>query len=145
MPRRMVTRMKVLALASLGLFLVTGSAKAQQGWPINGHTWDVSYSPDDFNPPLYHAAYPAKRPALVHLRVPGVAKVWFDGFQTQRTGTGRTFKTPPLDEGPEHTYQIRVQWTRDGKDVTHSQEVKVHAGDVINRAVGSPSELAPGR
>ena len=109
MPERIVTRMKVLALASLGLILVAGSTKAQQGWPINGPQWDVSYSPDYYNPPLYHAAYPAQRHALVHFRVPGDAKIWFDGYQTQQTGTGRIFKTPPLDEGPEDTYQIRVE------------------------------------
>jgi uncharacterized protein (TIGR03000 family) len=199
MLRRMVTRMKFLALAGLGMLLVAGSARAQQGWPIVGSNWDTSggsaggsysssytggysdaYSPSTPSPseyaayypsfrsysPSYYAAYPSavgssspyyaatssegyyststtaasgKRSVHVNLRVPGDAKIWFGGSQTKQTGTARSFESPPLDAGQDYVYQIRVQWKQDGKDVTQTRQVTVHAGDVINLSLGSSS------
>ena len=197
MLRRMVNRMKFLALAGLGLLLAAGSARAQQGWPIAGSNWDTTggsrggsysssysgsnsdfYSPPSSSPseyaayrpfirsysPTYYAAYPSavgssspyyaatssegyyststtaasgKRRVHVNLRVPGDAKIWFEGSQTQQTGTARSFESPPLDAGQDYLYQIRVQWKQDGKDVTQTRQVAVHAGDVINLTVSA--------
>ena len=199
MLRRMVTRMKFLALAGLGLLLAAAPARAQQGWPIVGSNWDTtggssrgsysssysgSYSEPSYAPsssaseyaayrpffrsysPTYYAVYPSavgstspsyaatssegyyntsttaasgKRPVHVNLRVPGDAKIWFDGSQTKQTGTARSFVSPPLDAGQEYAYQIRVQWKQDGKDVKQTRQVTVHAGDVINLSLGSSS------
>jgi uncharacterized protein (TIGR03000 family) len=115
--------------------------------------------------PTYYAAYPAsvgsyspysytatdsegyyntstsassgKHPVQVNLRVPGDAKVSFDGTQTRQTGMARRFESPPLDAGQEYAYQIRVQWKQNGKDVTQTRQVTVHAGDVINLTVSA--------
>ena len=78
-----------------------------------------------------------KRPVHINLQVPADAKVWFDGNPTNQTGTARSFESPAVDVGPEYAYQIRMQWKQDGKDVTQTQQVKVHAGDVINLTAGS--------
>ena len=78
-----------------------------------------------------------QRPVRINLRVPGDAKVWFDGNATTQTGTARSFESPAVDIGPEYAYQIRIQWKQDGKDVTKTQQIKVHAGDVINLTAGS--------
>ena len=183
--RRMVTRIRILALAGLGVLLAAGPVKAQQGWPIVGSNWDItggssrggsswssshSYSPSYYNPsytsPSTYAAYPrsfgnsspyyygsvssegyyststsesAKRHVRINLRVPSDAKIWFGASQTKQTGTARSFESPPLDVGHEYTYQIRVQWIQDGKDVVQTRQVQVHAGDVINLTMGSPS------
>jgi uncharacterized protein (TIGR03000 family) len=87
----------------------------------------------------------SKRPVRVNLRVPSDAKIWFDGSQTNQTGTTRSFESPPLAVGPEYTYQIRIQWKRDGKDVNQTRQINVHAGDVLNLTVGSAfgAALAP--
>jgi uncharacterized protein (TIGR03000 family) len=85
----------------------------------------------------YYAS-PRKRPVRVNLRVPSDAKISFDGNQTNQTGTMRSFVSPPVDVGPEYAYQIQVQWKHDGKDVTQTRQISVHAGDVINLSVGSP-------
>jgi uncharacterized protein (TIGR03000 family) len=77
--------------------------------------------------------------ARVNLRVPADAKVWFDGSQTSQAGTARSFESPSLVRGKEYAYQVRIQWKRDGKDVTQNTRIPVHAGDVINLSGGSSS------
>ena len=84
------------------------------------------------------AESPRKRSVRVNLRVPSDAKIWFDGSQTNQTGTTRSFESPPVAVGPEYAYQIRIQWKQDGKDVTQTRQIDVHAGDVINLTLGSP-------
>jgi uncharacterized protein (TIGR03000 family) len=79
---------------------------------------------------------------LVNLRVPSDAKIWFDGRPTNQTGTIRSFQSPPVTGGPEYVYQIRIQWKQDGKDVTQTRQIQVHAGDVINLTLGSRAESA---
>jgi uncharacterized protein (TIGR03000 family) len=87
---------------------------------------------------------PSKRLVRVNVRVPSDAKIWFDGSQTNQTGTTRSFESPPMVVGPEYAYQIRIQWKQNGKDVIQTRQIKVHAGDVINLTLGSPEfALAP--
>jgi uncharacterized protein (TIGR03000 family) len=66
------------------------------------------------------------------LHVPGDALVWFDGAATVSRGIDRMFISPSLTPGQEYVYQIRVQWTENGKTVEKTRAVKVHAGDHIN-------------
>jgi uncharacterized protein (TIGR03000 family) len=87
----------------------------------------------------------SKRPVLVNLRVPSDAKIWFDGSQTNQTGAIRSFESPPVSVGREYAYEIRIQWKQDGKDVTQTRQIHVHAGDVINLTLGSPAEARPAR
>ena len=96
----------------------------------------VSSSTEDYYPTSIAESL-RKRPVGINLRVPSDAKIWFDGNPTNQTGTARSFESPAVDVGPEYAYQIRMQWKRDGKDVTQTQQVKVHAGDVINVTAGS--------
>ena len=88
---------------------------------------------------------PRTLPVHVNLRVPSDSKVWFDGNQTNQTGMTRSFQSPPVATGREYAYQIRVQWKQDGKDITQTREIKVHAGDVINLTLGSAAESALAR
>jgi uncharacterized protein (TIGR03000 family) len=91
------------------------------------------------------AETPRKRPVRVNLRVPSDAKIWFDGSRTNQTGMTRTFESPPVPIGPEYAYQVRIQWKRDGKDITQTRQINVHAGDVINVTLGSPLGFALAR
>jgi uncharacterized protein (TIGR03000 family) len=70
--------------------------------------------------------------ATIHLHVPGDALVWFDGAATVSSGADRTFFSPPLTPGQEFVYQIRVQWTENGKTVESTRAVTAHAGDRIH-------------
>jgi uncharacterized protein (TIGR03000 family) len=66
--------------------------------------------------------------ARVRVIVPEGAKVWFDGAETQQSGTVRMFESPALTPGREYTYSIKAQWRdADGKEVTRTKPVDVRA------------------
>jgi uncharacterized protein (TIGR03000 family) len=69
-----------------------------------------------------------EREARVTVHVPGDAEVWFDSYRTTSLGSVRRFSTPPLVRGREYTYEIKVRWQENGRDVTQKQEVPVKAG-----------------
>jgi uncharacterized protein (TIGR03000 family) len=115
------------------------------GW---GHRWYASpgyypyYSyPADYYEPNVVTSYSAyytpvadsdPRSVTIRMRVPGSARVWFDGAATSQTGPDRWFESPALTPGREFVYNIRVQWQDNGKAVERSRAVTVHAGDRIN-------------
>jgi uncharacterized protein (TIGR03000 family) len=172
--RRMVTRLGILATGGIGLLLVAGPAHAQQGWPYaggnpyyggGGGSSSGSYSRSYYSPsystptyysrsyyaPPYYAAYPLtaespqKRSARINFQVPSDAKIWFGESDTVQTGMLRTFESPPLPVGSAYSYQVRVQWKHDGKDVTEDRNIIIHAGDVINLTLGSAPGVALSR
>src|SRR5262249_14957397 len=134
-----------------------GGGRGRSSWSSRG-SYSPSYSssryPSSFGSysGSYYAAYPSltaesstKLSAVINLQVPSDAKIWFDQTQTKQTGTMRSFESPSLDVGSEYAYQIRIQWKRDGKDITETRQVTLHAGDVINLTLGSPPEIAVAR
>jgi uncharacterized protein (TIGR03000 family) len=67
--------------------------------------------------------------ALIQLRVPNNAEVFFEGEKTNQTGPQRRFVSPPLQVGTTFTYDVRARWMDDsGKPVEKTQQVKVQAG-----------------
>jgi uncharacterized protein (TIGR03000 family) len=133
-----------------------GGGQGRSSWSSSG-SYSPSYSSSSYYTRYpsssgnysgsYYAAYPSSlgtdessktHAAVVNLRVPSDARIWFDQSQTKQTGTMRSFESPPLDVGSEYSYQVRIQWKRDGKDVTETRHVTLHAGDVINLTLGSP-------
>lgn len=81
----------------------------------------------------YQSFYPpatAPTDDLAHLtiRVPADAQVWIDNTPTTSTGPVRKFDSPPLTPGTRYNYEIRAQWTENGRAVTQTQQVPVHAG-----------------
>ena len=67
--------------------------------------------------------------AMIAVRVPQNAEIWFDGHQTSRTGTVRQFETPPLQPGEEYGYDVRARWNENGRQIDRTRHVTVHAGD----------------
>jgi uncharacterized protein (TIGR03000 family) len=67
-------------------------------------------------------------PADVTVRVPNGAKVWIEGVAMRQQGTERRFVTPELTPGVPYEYEIRASWTENGKPVTETQHVSIHAG-----------------
>jgi uncharacterized protein (TIGR03000 family) len=92
-------------------------------------TPDYAYTP----PPTgnYQSMYPPSPTAQVTVNVPPDAKVWFDDTLTKSTGAVRQYTTPPLSLGGQYSYDIRAQWTEDGREVTQSQKVQFNRGGQV--------------
>ncbi|MCE9561310.1 MAG: TIGR03000 domain-containing protein [Planctomycetes bacterium] len=69
------------------------------------------------------AATPA--PATVTVMVPDGAQVWFNGNETNTTGSSRVFTSPTIQPGQSTTLSVQARW--DGS--TRSMQVPMEAGD----------------
>jgi uncharacterized protein (TIGR03000 family) len=67
--------------------------------------------------------------ALIILRVPANAEVFFEGKQTSQTGRFRSFVTPALESGRDYSYEIRARWTEGGRTVEQTRKINIRAGD----------------
>jgi uncharacterized protein (TIGR03000 family) len=63
-------------------------------------------------------AQTGEKAAVIHItiRLPADATLFIDEHQTKETGTERTFRTPPLQEGRHYAYVLKA--TSNGKTVT---------------------------
>src|SRR5262249_8954881 len=83
----------------------------------------------------YQSYYIGPRPteadrsrAAITVDVPQGATLWFDGNKTQQTGSVRSFVSPPLAAGRNYVYNVRAQWTENGKVREQNRTVQVRAG-----------------
>jgi uncharacterized protein (TIGR03000 family) len=92
--------------------------------PANqGLTYESGYQPEPI---------PADA-ALIDMKVPANAEVWFSGEKTTQRGADRSFVTPELNRDGKYAYQIKARWTdEDGKVVEREKRVPVRAGDRLN-------------
>jgi len=68
-------------------------------------------------------------PAEVVVKVPADAELWFEGKKVSNTGTSRSFRTPPLEQGHKYSYEVRARWKEGGKPVEKTRKVIVKAGE----------------
>jgi uncharacterized protein (TIGR03000 family) len=68
----------------------------------------------------------------VNVSVPANAQITFDGAKTMQTGAIRAFVSPPVAPGRDYIYSVTAKWQQGGKEVTRTQRITVHAGDVIH-------------
>ncbi|HEV3258243.1 MAG TPA: TIGR03000 domain-containing protein [Gemmataceae bacterium] len=83
--------------------------------------------------------------AAIDIRTPADARVWIQGKETMQKGAVRRFVSPPLNSGQTYTYDVRVSWTRGGKQVTQDRRLQVRAGDrqsVLVLAAPASSQVA---
>jgi uncharacterized protein (TIGR03000 family) len=84
---------------------------------------------------------PEEQVAYVHVRVsPPHAEISFEGSKTAQIGSSRLYVSPPLVQGENYAYTIRVSWKENGSEVTQTRKVAVRAGDrlsVVFRAPGN--------
>lgn len=80
------------------------------------------------------------RTAVIHVRVPPNAQVWFSGEKTTTTGTVREFQSPPLTPGAKYAYDIRARWMQDGRVMEQTQTVTVWAGADITATFPKPAD-----
>jgi uncharacterized protein (TIGR03000 family) len=129
------------------------------GWGF-GYPWysDYAYSPYSYGGTPYYDAIPyysggtpyysygdLARPApasdntaRVRVVVPADAKVWFGSSATEQGGTVRDFQSPPLTPGKDYGYDVKAQWTENGKEVTRTRHVDVRANSATSVDFGKP-------
>jgi len=70
-----------------------------------------------------YSAQPTNGSAIVDVRVPSSAQVWFDGTPTAQRGALREFETPPLTSGG--SYDVRARWMQNGQVMDQTRTVQV--------------------
>jgi uncharacterized protein (TIGR03000 family) len=68
----------------------------------------------------------------INVSVPASAQITFDGAKTRQTGAIRAFVSPPVAPDRDYYYNVTAKWQQGGREVTRTQHITVHAGDVIN-------------
>lgn len=80
-------------------------------------------------PPGEQAPMPRGDTAEVIVNVPDDAEVWIEGAKMKQTGGRRRFTSPSLVPGHSYAYEIRASWTENGRKVSDSKSITIHAGD----------------
>jgi len=76
---------------------------------------------------------PVKAPrdkALIVVRLPGKAPLWFGDSATEQTGPERVFLSPVLKPGKTYKYKVKSQWMEGGITKKAERHVVVAAGKV---------------
>lgn len=68
------------------------------------------------------------QPAELTLQLPAEGDVWHDGKTVTGTGTTRVLFFPPLKPGENHTFNIRLLWTKDGAAFEAERRTEVKPG-----------------
>jgi uncharacterized protein (TIGR03000 family) len=69
--------------------------------------------------------------AVIKITLPNdSARVRIDGQAVTSAGKTRYFVTPELNKGKEYPYAIKVQWTKNGEQVTQERKITVVAGKI---------------
>jgi uncharacterized protein (TIGR03000 family) len=66
--------------------------------------------------------------ALIIVKMPAEAELWFDDSKTEQGGSYRRFLTPPLPSGQNLQYILRVRWQIQGVELTRVEKVQVAPG-----------------
>jgi uncharacterized protein (TIGR03000 family) len=67
--------------------------------------------------------------ARVVVRVPEDARVELDGVLVEGDGRVRRFNTPLLIPGRVYTFEVRVVWVEDGREVVRVRKISLAAGE----------------
>jgi uncharacterized protein (TIGR03000 family) len=148
--RRIFAIRGLTTVALLVSLLAAGSAAAQnQGYSVWLHRNDSGggrgsggyYSGRQpvyyYSAPAYTYGAPAdgyqgNSAVLISVSVPADAEIWFDGSKTVQTGTLRRFVSPPIVPGHDYAYEVTAKWMENGREVTQSRRVLVHAGERVS-------------
>lgn len=72
-------------------------------------------------------------PALIKVKVPDNATIWFENQRMSQSGAVRVFQSPVLEAKKTYFYKIKVSWPMGSgtlaKDFVSEQEVSVKAGE----------------
>jgi uncharacterized protein (TIGR03000 family) len=68
-------------------------------------------------------------PATIVVNLPAEAKLTIDDAATTSTSSTRVFASPALEPGRDYFYTLKAEVVRDGKTVTATKRITVHAGE----------------
>lgn len=91
---------------------------------------------------LIGRATAADATATIVIKLPADAKLYFDGTPTRQTGAERTFITPELASGKQYTYEVKIEYVRDGRTMTRTKQVAVRAGQPARLEFGEAAKVA---
>jgi uncharacterized protein (TIGR03000 family) len=69
--------------------------------------------------------------ALVIVKIPAEAELWFDGSKTSQGGSLRHFMTPPLPPGGVLSYTLQARWRIKDANLSRVEEVRVQPGATV--------------
>lgn len=72
---------------------------------------------------------PPASEALIDVRVPSDATVWFNGNVTNQSGANREYSASGLTPGQNYDYSVRARWTDNGKVVDRTRNIVIHGGE----------------
>jgi uncharacterized protein (TIGR03000 family) len=71
--------------------------------------------------------------------------LYFDDRPTKQAGAERTYVTPELPPGKEYVYQVKIEYTRDGRMMTQTKPVTVRARQTSRLEFGEAAAAKGGR
>lgn len=101
--------------------------------------WDSAYPNAPYAAPMNRDAYTSFYPpqnavqntALIDVRVPPNAELWFGNDRTSQTGQLREFETPELKQGKEYSYTLKARWSQNGEQTEKTRQVRVRPGSRV--------------
>jgi len=82
----------------------------------------------------YQSFYPTSNStaASVSVTLSASGEVTFGSYQTSQSAGPKAYETPALNPGKTYSYDIRARWMDNGREVTQTRSVMIHAGDRVN-------------
>jgi uncharacterized protein (TIGR03000 family) len=106
---------------------------------VGGGTYKVYYPNPEASVKYYYQTPKAgiavpESTAQIEIKLPASdADLWIEGVRTSKSGSLRTFQSPPLVIGRAYEYEIRAYWYDGIKDKkVKTRIVKVRAGDRLS-------------
>jgi len=102
-------------------------------YPEDTRSYDDDYA-GVTPPPISYAnadVAPAST-ALITVKVPAGAEVWFDGTKMKTTGLVREYESPALTPDSQYTYEIQARWNENGHEMRQTQQINIAAGSHVN-------------
>jgi uncharacterized protein (TIGR03000 family) len=86
--------------------------------------------------------YPASSPATARVSVtlPMTGQVTFGSYRTSQSAGPKAYETPALTPGKTYSYDIQATWMENGRQVSRTRTVTVHAGEQVTADFSRASE-----
>jgi uncharacterized protein (TIGR03000 family) len=78
-------------------------------------------------PPVQEGVPPEA--ALIVVKLPAEAELWFNEVKTTQGGSYRRFVTPALPRDRELSYTLRVRWRIKDAELSRSEEIRIRPGE----------------